>query len=103
MKRTFFLLSVFACAVLYFILETPVSACANADEPQGNNDPCPNSPVLDEMRSYYPVPISASPDGKLILARAQPEGSKGNRLVGLDCQNRGIIRTLKSFDPLIHD
>ncbi len=102
MKRTFFLLSVFACAVLYFILETPVSACANADEPQGNNDPCPNSPVLDEMRSYYPVPISASPDGKLILARAKPEGSSDSGLVVIDSQTRGIIRTLKWSDPMIH-
>src|SRR6266571_5188865 len=66
------------------------------------NDPCSTPAILSEMRSYYPVPISASPDGKLILARAKPEGQTDSGLVVIDSQNQKVIRSLKWSDPMIH-
>jgi dipeptidyl aminopeptidase/acylaminoacyl peptidase len=63
---------------------------------------CSNSAVLSEMRSYFPLPISASPDGKRILARAKPEGSDDSSLMVIDPQTQKVIRTLKWSDQMIH-
>jgi dipeptidyl aminopeptidase/acylaminoacyl peptidase len=66
------------------------------------SDLCSSSAILSEMRSYYPVPISASPDGKLIVARAKPEGQTDSGLVVIDSQSHKVIRSLKWSDPMIH-
>src|SRR6266699_706188 len=66
------------------------------------NDHCSVPTILSEMRSYYPLPISASPDGKLILARAKPEGQTDNGLVVIDSQTQKVFTSLKWSDPMIH-
>src|ERR1700687_3517345 len=80
-----------------------IPLCLISDLSAANgNDPCPTSSVLSEMRSYYPLPISASPDGKRILARAKPEGSSDSGLIVTDAQTQKVIRTLKWSDPMVH-
>jgi dipeptidyl aminopeptidase/acylaminoacyl peptidase len=102
MKRIVLLSLLSICLFLGFPLDPSFSAHARAHDPMTGNDPCPNSSILSEMRSYYPVPVSASPDGKRILARAKPEGSSDSGLVVIDAETQKIIQTLKWSDPMIH-
>src|SRR5216683_2467147 len=67
-----------------------------------SDDPCSSSAILSELHSYYPVPISASPDGALILAAAEPERESDNGLVVIDAKTRNVIKSLKWSEPMIH-
>lgn len=91
-----------SCVVLCFASALTVSTEPSADRDAGRNEPCPNSTILAEMRSYYPVPVSASPDGKFILAQAKPEGASDSGLVIIDSQTQKTIRTLKWPDSMVH-
>ena len=93
---------VLSCGFLCLASALTVGAQPWSNNNTSRNDPCPNSTILSEMRSYYPVPISASPDGKLVVARAKPEGSSDSGLVVIDPGTGKTIRTLKWSEPMIH-
>lgn len=90
------------CVTRLTVLSALLLCWATAGLSADEDDPCSSSAILSEMRSYYPVPISASPDGKLILARAKPEGQTDSGLVVIDSQSQKVIRSLKWSDPMIH-
>jgi dipeptidyl aminopeptidase/acylaminoacyl peptidase len=54
------------------------------------------------MWSYYPVPLSASPDATLVVARSRPEGANGDELIVIDPATGKIVRSLEWPDKLIH-
>src|SRR5450755_2095573 len=84
MRQHSLLTSLSICFSLCLVLRPVASAQLDNVGATRGEEICGSTTVLSEMRSFYPLPISASPDGNRILARAKPEESNANGLVIID-------------------
>jgi dipeptidyl aminopeptidase/acylaminoacyl peptidase len=102
MRQHSLLTSLSICFSLCLVLRPVASAQLDNVGATRGEEICGSTTVLSEMRSFYPLPISASPDGNRILARAKPEESNANGLVIIDTQTKQITKKLNWPNPMIH-